>query len=79
MNLDRFIGPATFVFLIGAIISGATWVGGIDTRVAQVETTLSKRENESDRITKLETLVSHVDRQLDKIENKIDRLGQNQR
>lgn len=70
---DKFIGPATLVYLVGATAAGIWWASDLSARVAVAENQVQQAAAAGERIARVETVLLSLDKQLDRIDSKLDR------
>jgi multidrug resistance efflux pump len=73
MNWDKFIGPATLIYLVSATVAGIWWASDLTARVSTAEAQVRIAATASERITRVEVLLVGMDKQLDKIDARLDR------
>lgn len=69
---DKFIGPATIVYLVSITVAGVWWASDLSSRVSASERVIGDNAKANERLVRLETLVQSVDGQLHRIEDKLD-------
>lgn len=80
MSWDKFVGPATIVYLASVTVAALWWASDTSARLAEVErdeietaTAVKVLQSTDGRIQRLEVLIAQLDRQMDRIESKLDR------
>ena len=78
--MDKFVGPATLVYLISISVAGVWWASDISSRMSAAENQIKSNVVLADKITqtgekiiRLETILTSVDKQLDNIDAKLDK------
>lgn len=69
---DKFIGPATLVYLVSATFAAIWWAASVSARIDDAERKIQAASNTADRLTRVETILINLDKQLDKIDSKLD-------
>lgn len=69
---DKFVGPATLVYVVSATFAAIWWAASVSARIEDAERKIQSASNTADRLTRVETILLNVDKQLDKIDAKLD-------
>ena len=69
---DKFVGPATLVYVVSATFAAIWWAASISARIDDAERKIQSSSSTADRLTRVETILLNVDKQLDKIDAKLD-------
>lgn len=69
---DKFVGPATLVYVVSATFAAIWWAASISARIDDAERKIQAAANTADRLTRVETILINLDKQLDKIDHKLD-------
>lgn len=69
---DKFVGPATLVYVVSATFTAIWWAASVSARIEDAERKIQSASSTADRLTRVETILLNVDKQLDKIDAKLD-------
>ena len=69
---DKFVGPATLVYVVSATFAAIWWAASVSARIDDAERKIQSASNTADRLTRVETILLNVDKQLDRIDSKLD-------
>lgn len=69
---DKFVGPATLVYVVSATFAAIWWAASISARIDDAERKIQAAANTADRLTRVETILMNLDKQLDRIDHKLD-------
>lgn len=69
---DKFVGPATLVYVVSATFAAIWWAASVSARIDDAERKIQAAANTADRLTRVETILINLDKQLDKIDHKLD-------
>lgn len=69
---DKFVGPATLVYVVSATFAAVWWAANISARIDDAEKKMQLTASTADRLTRVETILLNVDKQLDRIDHKLD-------
>lgn len=70
---EKWLGPASLVYVISASVAALWWAATLSNKVAEMDRQIQSHADASARLTRVETLLVSVDKQLDKIDAKLDR------
>jgi len=70
---DKWMGPATLVYVVSATFGAIWWASDMSARLQAAENKVQAAELTADRLTRVETLLLGLDKQIDKIDAKLDR------
>lgn len=69
---DKFVGPATLVYVVSATFAAIWWAASVSARIDDAERKIQAAANTADRLTRVETILINLDKQLDRIDHKLD-------
>lgn len=69
---DKFVGPATLVYVVSATFAAIWWAASVSARIDDAEKKMQQAASTADRLTRVETILLNVDKQLDRIDHKLD-------
>lgn len=69
---DKFVGPATLVYVVSATFAAVWWAASISARIDDAEKKMQQAASTADRLTRVETILINLDKQLDRIDHKLD-------